>query len=244
MSFRIIIPARYQASRLPGKPLADIKGKPLIQHVYERAKQSGATSVLIATDHEAIYQAAKKFGADVCLTAAHHRSGTERIAEVVVQQHYADDEIVVNVQGDEALIPPAIIKQVAENLHKNPQADMATLCEPIHTREELLNPNAVKVVCDQLGFALYFSRAPIPWDRDAHGKADYYRHVGLYAYRTGFIKQYVTWKPCALEQIEALEQLRVLWYGRKIHVAVANEAVPIDVNTPDDLERVRNLYQG
>ena len=244
MSFTVIIPARFASSRLPGKPLADIAGKPMIQHVFEKAQQSGASRVIIATDNEQVEKAAKAFGAEVCMTSEAHNSGTERLAEVVSKLGIADDEIIVNIQGDEPLIPPVIVSQVAENLAKF-NVNMATLAVKIHEAEELFNPNAVKVVLDAEGYALYFSRATIPWDRDRFAEGletvgdNFLRHLGIYGYRAGFIRRYVNWQPSPLEHIEMLEQLRVLWYGEKIHVAVAQEVPGTGVDTPEDLERVR-----
>lgn len=247
MSFTVIIPARYESSRLPGKPLADIGGKPMIQHVYEKSLQSGADRVIIATDDQRVELAAKQFGAEVCMTSPSHESGTERLAEVVASMKIAPDHIVVNVQGDEPLIPACIIKQVANNLESS-TAPMATLGVTIENESEVFNPNAVKVVTDEQGYALYFSRATIPWDRDAYAAEPkkratnpLLRHIGIYAYRAGFIKTYVEWEPSVLERIECLEQLRVLWYGEKIHVATAQEAPPAGVDTPEDLEHVRAI---
>ena len=245
MSFTVVIPARYQSTRLPGKPLADIGGKPMIQWVYEQAKQAGADHVIIATDDERVEQVAKAFGAQVCMTSANHESGTERLAEVVKLMGIADDHIIVNVQGDEPLIPPSIIAQVADNL-ANSQAPMSTLAVEISDEAEVFNPNAVKVLMDKDGYAMYFSRAAIPWDRDnfANNKTiaqPLLRHIGIYAYRAGFINTYVNWQPSALEKIECLEQLRVLWYGEKIHVAVAKEAPPAGVDTPEDLQVVCDI---
>lgn len=247
MAFTVIIPARYQSSRLPGKPLADIGGMPMVEHVYKRALASGAQRVVVATDDVRVEQAVRAFGGEVCMTSATHESGTERLAEVVEQLDLPSDHIVVNVQGDEPLIPPSIIAQVANNLEQS-VAPMATLAVEINEPEEAFNPNAVKVVTDQQGYALYFSRATIPWDRDVYAAGDkvmstqpLMRHVGIYAYRAGFINTYVSWQPSVLERIESLEQLRVLWYGEKIHVAVANEAPPAGVDTPADLEQVRAL---
>lgn len=253
--FSVIIPARYASSRLPGKPLADIAGKPMIQHVWQQAQKSGAERIIIATDHTEVAAVARGFGAEVCMTSEKHNSGTERLAEVVAKCGLAADEIIVNVQGDEPLIPPAIIRQVAENLADNP-VKMATLAVKIDDAEELFNPNVVKVLTDQNGFVLYFSRAVIPWDRDQFAllkkgeinetelnlaKNSYLRHIGLYAYRAGFIQQYIAWQPTALEQIESLEQLRVLWYGEKIHLALANEVPAVGVDTFEDLEKVRQI---
>lgn len=249
MGFRVLIPARYASTRLPGKPLLDIAGKPMLQRVYEQALASGAQSVTIATDDPRIEQAATGFGAAVCITAAHHNSGSERLAEAVQLLGYDDDEIVVNLQGDEPLMPPALLSQVADNLAANPEAAVATLCTRIHTAGELFDPHAVKVVMDQRGFALYFSRAVVPWDRDAFAvtteelppAAEHYRHLGLYAYRCGFLKRYVQLASCPLERMEALEQLRVLWHGERIHVAEAAVPPAAGVDTPEDLERVRLL---
>ncbi|ARR49490.1 3-deoxy-manno-octulosonate cytidylyltransferase [Photobacterium damselae subsp. damselae] len=246
MSFTVIIPARYQSTRLPGKPLADIGGKPMVQWVYEQACKSGADKVIVATDDQRVFDAVQAFGGEVCMTRSDHQSGTERLAEVVEKYNLADDHIVVNVQGDEPLIPDTIIRQVADNLaHKN--APMATLAVEIDHEDEVFNPNAVKVITDKDGYAMYFSRASIPWDRDHFAQQpaqihhNLLRHIGIYAYRAGFINTYINWQPTALEQIEALEQLRVLWYGEKIHVDVAIDAPPAGVDTPEDLEKVRAL---
>ncbi|MEW6645663.1 MAG: 3-deoxy-manno-octulosonate cytidylyltransferase [Pseudomonadota bacterium] len=249
MSFRVLIPARYASTRLPGKPLLDIGGKPMLQRVYEQALASGAASVVIATDDARIEAAARGFGAAVCMTAPEHSSGSERLAEAVTTLGYGDDEIVVNLQGDEPLMPPQLLRQVADNLAAHAHAEMATLCTRIHTAAELFDPHAVKVVMDREGMALYFSRAVIPWDRDAFAittaelpaQALHYRHLGLYAYRVGFLKRYVTLEPCALERMESLEQLRVLWHGAGIHVAEAAVPPAPGVDTPEDLERVRQV---
>ena len=248
MSFTVIIPARYASSRLPRKPLADIAGKPMIQHVWEKAQQAGANRVIIATDHEEIEQVAKTFSAEVCMTSTEHNSGTERLAEVIEKMAIADDEIIVNVQGDEPLIPPAIIQQVAQNLAEN-QVNMATLAVKLETKEELFNPNCVKVVTDQKGMALYFSRAAIPFARDHFADCNdafvasqpYLRHIGIYSYRAKFVNQYIRWQPTVLEKLESLEQLRALWYGEKIHVELAKEAPQVGVDTLEDLERVRQI---
>lgn len=248
MGFTVIIPARYASSRLPRKPLADIVGKPMIQHVWEKAQQAGAKRVIIATDHAEIEQVAQGFGAEVCMTSDKHSSGTERLAEVIEKMGIADEEIIVNVQGDEPLIPPCIIEQVAQNLADN-QVKMATLGVKLTMREELFNPNVVKVVRDKQGMALYFSRATIPFGRDHFPNCDdafiqqqdYLRHIGLYAYRASFVKQYVQWQPTVLEQLESLEQLRALWYGEKIHIAEAKEAPQVGVDTAEDLVRVREI---
>lgn len=246
MSFIAIIPARFGSSRLPGKPLADINGKPMVVHVMERALESGAKRVIVATDHPDVAKAVEAAGGEVCLTRPDHESGTERLAEVIELCQFADDEIIVNVQGDEPLIPPVIIRQVADNLAKS-EAGMATLAVPIETAEEAFNPNAVKVVRDARGYALYFSRATIPWERERFDVSKetvgdtFLRHIGIYAYRAGFIRQYVKWEPSQLEHIELLEQLRVLWYGEKIHVDVAKAIPSVGVDTAEDLERVRAI---
>jgi len=246
MSFTVVIPARYQSTRLLGKPLADIGGKPMIQWVYEQSLLAGAERVIIATDDARVEQAVKAFGGTVCMTSPDHQSGTERLAEVVALMGIEDDHIIVNVQGDEPLIPPAIVRQVADNLAAS-NAPMATLAVEIDQESEVFNRNAVKVVTDKDGYALYFSRATIPWDRDNFASQDktilqpLMRHIGIYAYRAGFINTYINWQPSQLEKIECLEQLRVLWYGEKIHVAVALEAPPAGVDTPEDLELVRSI---
>lgn len=248
MSFVAIIPARFASTRLPGKPLVDIQGKPMVVHVMERALESGADRVIVATDNEQVARAVEAAGGEVCMTRADHHSGTERLAEVVDRYQFADDTIIVNVQGDEPMIPPVIIRQVAENLAKS-EAGMATLAVPIETAEEAFNPNAVKVVMDAKGYALYFSRATIPWDRERFATSreeigdTFLRHIGIYGYRAGFIRRYVSWEPSPLEHIELLEQLRVLWYGEKIHVAVAKAIPSVGVDTPEDLARVRGAMQ-
>ena len=250
MIFCVIIPARYASSRLPGKPLRDIAGKPMIQHVYERAVQSGASDVVIATDDERIRQVADDFGAQVCMTATHHSTGTDRLAEVARIRGYASQHIIVNLQGDEPLMPPALIRQVAENLQSHPQASVATLCERISSSGELFDPHLVKVVMDKQGYALYFSRAAIPWDRDAFTettgelpeRSEHYRHIGLYAYRAGFLRTYAGLAASPLERYEMLEQLRVLWHGHRISLGIMPIAPAPGVDTPEDLERVRQLF--
>lgn len=248
MSFIAIIPARFASTRLPGKPLVDIHGKPMVVHVMERALQSGADRVIVATDHPDVAAAVTAAGGEVCLTRPDHQSGTERLAEVIERYQFADDAIIVNVQGDEPLIPPGIIRQVAHNLAGS-EAGMATLAVPITDAEEAFNPNAVKVVRDAQGYALYFSRATIPWDRERFAQSrdsiggSLLRHIGIYAYRAGFIRRYVSWEPSELEQIELLEQLRVLWYGEKIHVDVAETTPAAGVDTVEDLARVREALR-
>lgn len=247
--FTVVIPARYASSRLPGKPLQAIAGKPMIQHVWEQACKSSAQRVLVATDDMRIVDACQGFGAEVQLTRPEHNSGTDRLAEVATALGLAADAIVVNVQGDEPLIPPAIIDQVAANLAAHPQAAIATLAEPIEDVAALFNPNVVKVAMDLTGLALTFSRAPLPWARDAFAvsrerlPADvpYRRHIGIYAYRAQFLHDFVAWGPCWLENTECLEQLRALWHGVRIHVADALQAPPAGVDTAEDLERVRRL---
>jgi 3-deoxy-manno-octulosonate cytidylyltransferase (CMP-KDO synthetase) len=247
MGFRVIIPIRYAAKRLPGKALIEIAKKPMVQHVYERALQSGAESVVIATDDERIQQVAEGFGATVCITSPEHPSGTERLAEAVVALGYDDDEIVVNVQGDQPLLPPSVIHQVANNLMMHDNTKVATLCAPITHAEQIINPNIVKVVMNRRGFALYFSRAPIAWEQGKYPpkanqtlSGEHFRHIGLYAYRVGFLQEYLSWESCVLEEMESLEQLRVLWNGGRIHVAIAKEPVPIGVDTEADLDKIRS----
>ena len=254
-SFVVVIPARHQSSRLPGKVLADIGGKPMIQWVVEKAQLSGASKVIVATDNDDVERVVKSFGGEVCKTRSDHQSGTERLAEVMELYQFSDDEIIVNVQGDEPFIPPENIAQVANNLAtqsacsaSNKVSRMSTLAINIDSVEEAFNPNAVKVLTDKDGYALYFSRATIPYDRERFLGNDnintigefYLRHVGIYAYRAGFIKDYVNWPASKLEQIEALEQLRVLYQGEHVHVAVAKSNVPVEgVDTPEDLEKAR-----
>ncbi|MDP1707644.1 MAG: 3-deoxy-manno-octulosonate cytidylyltransferase [Gammaproteobacteria bacterium] len=249
MSFDVVIPARYASTRLPGKPLRTIAGRPMLEHVYRRALESGANRVIIATDDERIAQAARVFDAEVCMTSMHHRSGTERIAEVAASLNLDDDEVVVNVQGDEPLIPPAIIRQSARNLANHTQASVATLCEMITEADDLFDPNVCKVVVDSQGYALYFSRAPIPWHRQAFAQGgqqlpadtQHFRHIGLYAYRAGFLKHYAGWSESVLERTEALEQLRILWQGHRIHVDLAQETPGPGVDSEQDIARVERL---
>jgi len=249
--FRVVIPARYASSRLPGKALLTIGGKPMIQWVYERARASKAHEVLIATDDLLIVSAAHSFGAETVLTATTHESGTDRIAEVARLRGWADSDIVVNVQGDEPVIPPALIDQVASLLKANPSAQIATLATPITSISEFMDPNAVKVVTDGEGRALYFSRAPIPWERDGASSgiisqtsfAGARRHVGIYGYRVSGLLRMASLKRTALEQHEKLEQLRALENGLEIRVADSVEQPGPDVNTPADLERVTALLR-
>jgi 3-deoxy-manno-octulosonate cytidylyltransferase (CMP-KDO synthetase) len=251
MSTRIIIPARYASTRLPGKLLLPISGKPLIQHVYEQAART-QLEVIVAADDSRVAEAVKRFGGRVCMTSPQHQSGTERIAEVVTQLKYSDDDIVINLQGDEPLMPPAVILQLVDNLARQKQVSMATSCVAITSKEELFNPNVSKVVLDHAGFALYFSRAPIPWYRDGFNLAEkkmpaeftYYRHLGIYAYRVAFLKRYVTWPASPLEEIESLEQLRVLWQGEKIYVGVTTESVGYGVDIKEDYLKVKAALEN
>lgn len=249
MSFVAIIPARFASTRLPAKPLVDIQGKPMVVHMMECARKSGANQVIVATDHLDVALAVTEAGGEVCMTRTDHQSGTERLAEVIEKYHFADDTIIVNVQVDEPMIPAHIIRQVAGSLVKA-EADMVTLAVSINKKEEAFNPTVVKVVTDAHGYALYFSRATIPWDRDHYAQLckqineTLLRHIGIYAYRANFIRRYVAWEPCPLEQIEMLEQLRVLWYGEKIYVNVAESILSIGVDTLEDLEHVRTIMQG
>ena len=254
MSFYVVIPARYQSSRLPGKVLLDIAGKPMLQHVYERAQQSLAQDVLIATDSDKVKTVAESFGAKVFMTAETHASGTDRIAQVVAQQHFGDDDIIINVQGDEPLIPPSLINLVALTLKNNSHASVSTLAEPILEQADYFNTHIVKVVMDKLHNALYFSRASIPWFRDAidmhqfkdkaHCLTACYKHIGIYAYRAKFIKHYFELEKSPLEAIESLEQLRVLWHGFNIQVAITDIAAGVGVDTEQDLEKVRTLFSS
>ncbi len=255
LSFTVLIPARYASSRLPGKALADIAGKPMVVRVAERARASGAAAVWIATDDERILAAARAHGCDAIMTRADHASGTDRLGEAAERLALADDEIVVNLQGDEPLMPPDLIGRLAHALAQRTAASIATAGVAITDADELFNPNAVKVVCDHAGYALYFSRAPIPFARDAFGAGGKpgealprdlpaYRHLGIYAYRAGFLRTYARHAPAAIERFEALEQLRALWHGHRIAVVIADAAPPPGVDTPEDLERTRQLVRA
>jgi 3-deoxy-manno-octulosonate cytidylyltransferase (CMP-KDO synthetase) len=239
LKFHVIIPARYASTRFPGKPLVDIGGKPMVVRVCERAAQSGAAAVHVATDDERIAAAVRAHGHKVVMTRADHPSGTDRIAEAVQVLRLGDQDIVVNVQGDEPLISPQLISQVAALLEKLKDASVSTACHEIHDAAALANPNVVKVVLDAQGYALYFSRSQIPYPREPGGR--WYRHAGIYAYRVGFLKRYSALPPCPLEKTEALEQLRVLWHGHRIAVAVSEMEIPPGVDTPQDLEAVRRM---
>jgi len=240
--FIAVIPARYASTRLPGKPLKDIAGKPMIEWVYGQAASSGASEVIVATDDERIVAACRKFGARVEMTATEHASGTDRIAEVARRCGWNDQQIVVNVQGDEPLISPLCIAQTARLLGWHPEATIATLTAPLESATEFHDPNFVKVVVDKDGYALYFSRAPIPWPRDG-GTAVARRHIGLYAYRAGGLKAISAAPPCALEETERLEQLRALWLGFKIIVANAAEPPSPHVDTEEDLVKIRRYLE-
>ena len=247
-SFNIVIPARYGSSRLPGKPLLSLAGRPMIVHVCERALEAGG-NVIVATDDERIRDAVSHLPVRALMTRKEHASGSERIAEVVDQLGWSDDEIVVNLQGDEPLIRPHLVRLVATALASQSIAQVATLAAPIKNHSEIVDPNAVKTVLDQNGYALYFSRAPIPWYRAGFinagtrlpGNFPYLRHVGIYAYSAGFLRRYVSWPPSQLETVEALEQLRILWYGERILVLPVEEAPEAGVDTEDDLQRVGEL---
>ena len=246
-AFRVVIPARYASQRLPGKPLLDIAGKPMIQHVYERACESGAQDVVVATDDARIQEAVKGFSGQVCMTSAEHASGTDRIAEVTQTLGWSGDTIVVNLQGDEPLMPPQLLSQVAQALVSHSDADMSTLAVPLSEPDQLFDPNVVKVVVDREGYALYFSRASIPWKRDvfqfgaipATSWLDgVHRHLGIYAYRAGFLAGYAKLPISPIERMESLEQLRVLWNGGRIAVDISGQAPPAGVDTAEDLMRV------
>lgn len=249
--FIAVIPARFASSRLPGKPLAEIAGRPMVAHVWQRACESRAARVVVATDDARIEAAMVAEGAEVVMTRADHPSGTDRLAEVAERLGLAADAVLVNVQGDEPLIPATLIDQVADRLFDDPEASIATLAEPISDVESLFNPNVVKVVRALSGRALYFSRAPIPWDRDAFAARPelletdaWLRHIGLYAYRAGFLAEYRDWVPSPLERLEHLEQLRALHHGHAIQVALAREPHPAGVDTAEDLARVRGLLDA
>jgi 3-deoxy-manno-octulosonate cytidylyltransferase (CMP-KDO synthetase) len=250
--FKVVIPARYGSTRLPGKPLLPIAGKPMIAHVCERAREADADEIVVATDDERIYRAVRALGIEAVMTRADHQSGTERIAEVAEQLGWAGDEIIVNLQGDEPLIDPGYLRDAAAVLAGQRQAGIATLAAEIHDSEEIFNPNAVKVVLNRHGYALYFSRAPIPWDRDGFasghrtlsGKMPYYRHIGMYAYTVDFLRRYCSWDASTLEKTESLEQLRILWHGEAIAVRIVDAIPPAGVDTPEDLQRVEQLLSS
>jgi len=251
LSFKVVIPARFASTRLPGKPLLDIGGKPMVIRVAEQAAMSGAQQIIIATDHQPIVEAARANGFDACMTRTDHVSGTDRIAEVSLQQGWPDDTIVVNVQGDEPLIPPQLISAVAQHLHDHSDCAIATACHPIHDEAAMRNPNIVKTVLNKHGNALYFSRAPIPWPRDAYAKGEplptevaVLRHIGIYAYRASFLKAYGQLAPAPIEQAESLEQLRVLYHGYQIGVTITPDAPPSGVDTEQDLHTARRIFES
>ncbi|HTJ96563.1 MAG TPA: 3-deoxy-manno-octulosonate cytidylyltransferase [Rhodocyclaceae bacterium] len=251
-SFRVVIPARFASARLPGKPLADIAGKPMVVRVAEAAQKSAASEIVVACDQQDIRAAVAQHGFNAVMTRSDHPSGTDRIAEVVEHFGWADDDIVVNVQGDEPLIPAALIKAVAEALERDPDASIATASHAIHSAADAFNPNVVKVVTDNRGRALYFSRAPIPWHRDGFALSkdelpadlNLQRHIGIYAYRVSFLRRYGKLLPSPVERWESLEQLRALWHGYTIVVVETETAPPAGVDTPEDLERVRKTFAG
>jgi 3-deoxy-manno-octulosonate cytidylyltransferase (CMP-KDO synthetase) len=248
--FTVLIPARYASTRLPGKPLADIAGKPMVVHVAERARQSGASRVIVATDDARVKAAAEAHGVEALMTRADHPTGTDRLAEAASLLGLAPEAIVVNVQGDEPLLEPGLIRRMAGLLKHHGDASIATACHAIDDPAEAFNPNVVKVVRDVHGYALYFSRATIPWARDAFATdrgilpagLPIYRHYGLYAYRVAFLARYPTLAPAPIERYEALEQLRALWHGYRIVVDVTDGTPAPGVDTPEDLERVRVIY--
>ena len=248
MAFSVVIPARFHSSRLPGKPLLDLGGTSMLERVYQQACKSDASQVYIATDHMDIVRHANGFGATVIMTREDHVTGTDRLQEVARHLALPDDYIVVNVQGDEPFIPPHLINQVADNLQQYAKASIATLAEPIDDIEQVFDANAVKVVRNAANMAMYFSRAPLPWNRSWHKtmtkqlqKNAYLRHIGLYAYRVGFLHRYVNWPQANYEHLESLEQLRALHYGESVHVDLAPEGMPAGIDTPEDLMRVREF---
>jgi 3-deoxy-manno-octulosonate cytidylyltransferase (CMP-KDO synthetase) len=242
LKFQVIIPARYASTRFPGKPLAELAGRPMVVHVCERAAKSGAAGVHVATDDKRIFDVVKAHGHRAILTRADHPSGTDRLAEAARKLKLKDSEIVVNVQGDEPLISPRLIAQVASILSSRKRASVSTACHAIHDENSMDNPNVVKVVMDAQGYALYFSRSRIPHPREP-GEAACYRHAGIYGYRVGFLKKYARLKPAPLEKAEALEQLRMLWHGYRIAVVVSETEIPPGVDTPQDLEAVSKMLR-
>ncbi len=243
-AYHIVIPARYASSRFPGKPLEEINGTTMLEHVYRVAKKSTASSIVIATDDQRIAEVAEKFCDQVLMTSDQHQSGTDRLAEVCQIKQWAEDEIVVNLQGDEPLTPSELLHQVAENIYMNKQASIATLSTPIIDTAEIDDPNIVKVVSDKNGYALYFSRASIPFQREGDKKNltnCYQRHLGIYAYRVGFLNAYSQMPQCELETIEKLEQLRAMYHGHKIHIQQAVKLPGPGIDTPEDLHKIHSL---
>lgn len=251
MAFTVIIPARLKSSRLPDKPLADICGEPMVVRTARRAALSGADRTIVAVDNRAVLDVVEAAGFEAVLTRADHPTGTDRLSEVVERLGLADDEIVVNLQGDEPVMPPYVLEQVAAVLEEHPESQMATAAHPITDIESFMNPNVVKVVLDAEGHAITFSRAPVPWPRDAFREdktklpenLGALHHIGLYAYRAGFLRRFPTLEQAPLEKTESLEQLRALYYGDRISVMVLDEALPAGVDTAEDLERVRRYYE-
>ncbi len=247
LAFTVIIPARYASTRFPGKPLANLAGKPMLLHACDRALESGAAKVLVATDDRRIADAVSRASSvQVIMTDSNHQSGTDRLAQAVEQLALPDDATVINLQGDEPLMPPGHIRRVAKLLTEAPDADMSTLVMPIRDPEEVANPNVVKAVLDSRGYALYFSRAPIPWSRDTGGQAmtgaqGWHRHLGLYGYRAGFLRAYPSLEAPAIERLEALEQLRALWHGHRIVAAVVEQDGGPGIDTPADLKRAESI---
>ncbi len=249
IKFKVVIPARYGSTRLPGKPLQLLAGKPMISYVCEQALKAKAEEVVVATDDQRIFDRVAQRGFEVMMTREDHNSGTERLFEVAESYGWSDETIVVNLQGDEPLIPPDYIRLVAEQLASQTSASIATLAAPVTHAEELFNPNAVKVVLNKGGYALYFSRAPIPWDRDKFPNnydneflpESSFRHIGLYAYSVGFLRRYIAWEQSPLETIESLEQLRILWQGEAIKVGTVEQMPDAGVDTLEDLQRVEQL---
>lgn len=244
VDFTVIIPARHGSERLPGKPLRRIAGRPMIEHVFMRARESGASRVIVATDDRRILRVCEEFGAEAVMTSVRHQTGTDRLAEVVSTLSLAPESIIVNLQGDEPLMPPTLLARVAASLSGTPEADIATLAVPLG-RDELEDPNLVKAVVDHAGHALYFSRAPIPFPRGSSGAdGGWLRHLGLYAYRGRFLRRFPSLSPPAMERHERLEQLRALWHGYRILVGVVNEAPPAGVDTEADVARVSRLLEA
>jgi 3-deoxy-manno-octulosonate cytidylyltransferase (CMP-KDO synthetase) len=242
MSFVVVIPARYHSTRLPGKPLLEIAGKSMIQRVWEGAKQSSADAVIVATDDQRIYQAVRDFGADVEMTSIDHSSGSDRVQEVVQKLGFSPDQIVVNVQGDEPLLPSELIDQVAINLKNTPPAGIATLASVLTKESEFKNPSVVKVVRDKNGFALYFSRSPIPQSLTFKSVDVGFKHIGIYAYRLGVLNRFVSYPIGDLERVERLEQLRALENGIQIHVGIVEHDLPKGVDTQADLDHARDYF--
>ncbi len=245
MSYTIVIPARYASARFPGKPLVDLAGKPMLQRTFECASNSSARRIIIATDDERIAALAYKIGAEVCMTSDQHRNGSERLAEVALIYDMSDEEVVVNLQGDEPFMPVECLNQVAGLLESDHNCSIATLCHPLKERADIDNPNIVKLVTDRYGYAMYFSRAPIPWNRNKpiSAEAGYFRHIGLYAYKASFLGRYAEMPACELETIEALEQLRVLWNGEKIKVGITRPGVEMGIDTPEDLKQAERYVR-